>query len=89
MARKTNAERQAEYKRRHLEEGYAERLDMVLSVNDGVALRRLCAHSGETKKALIRRLINEEQARLMVKMTPEDLQKFVSLADIKWKNITG
>lgn len=62
---KTNAQRQAEYRARHLarQGGAGERLNMVVSSDVKRALERLASCYGVTQRAMLERLIAEaEQA---------------------------
>jgi len=56
---KTPAQRQAEYRQRHLKaiEGTGERLDTVVSVQAMAGLRRLSKHHGLTQRAMLERLL--------------------------------
>jgi hypothetical protein len=60
---KTNAERQAAYRRRHLKEmnGMLERLNMMLSLHAKRQLERLAAGYGVTQRELLERLLAEAE----------------------------
>lgn len=55
---KANAERQAEYRKRQRRSGKAARLNMWLSLDAALALRRLAKHQGVTRRALLEQLID-------------------------------
>lgn len=60
---KTDAIRQAEYRRRHLadENGQGERLSMVISIHAKRALERLAVCYGVTQRAMIERVLLEAE----------------------------
>jgi hypothetical protein len=60
---KTNAERQAAYRRRHLKEmnGMLERLNMLLSLHAKRQLERLAACYGVTQRRFLERLLAEAE----------------------------
>jgi hypothetical protein len=49
----SNADRQARYRQRHLAEGTATRLNMVVSAHAKAAIARLARHYGVTKRAAV------------------------------------
>jgi hypothetical protein len=60
---RTNAERQAAYRQRHLKEmnGMLERLNMMLSLHAKRQLERLAAGYGVTQRKLLERLLAEAE----------------------------
>lgn len=60
---KTNAERQAAYRVRHLrdEDGKGERLNIVIDLHAKRALERLAACYGVTQRAMLERLVLEAE----------------------------
>jgi hypothetical protein len=60
---KTNAQRQAAYRARHLKEGdgMGERLNSVIDIQAKRALERLAACYGVTQRDLLERLISEAE----------------------------
>ena len=68
---KTSAERQAEYRARHLKEGDEERLNMVVSLNAAMALRKLAVHRGVTQRQILESLLEETQTAVTADMTGE------------------
>lgn len=71
-ARKTNAERQAAYRQKHLLEGTDERLNMVLSVSAKRQLERLSKHYGVTQRQMLERLLSQADRDLVVTLTPSE-----------------
>ena len=67
---KTNAERQAAYRKRHLapEGGNAERLDTLLSVGTARALARLAAAYGASKRTVLEHLITEGEREALAQL---------------------
>jgi hypothetical protein len=64
---KTNAQRQAAYRARHLqdENGQGERLNIVLDLHAKMALERLAACYGVTQRAVLEQLlVNAENAMI-------------------------
>ena len=68
---KTSAERQAAYRARHLKEGEAERINMVVSLSAAMILRRLATHRGITQRQVLESLLVEAQAVATAGMTAE------------------
>ena len=75
---KTNSERQAEYRSRHLKdvEGTGDRLNTVLDSSAKLALKRLSHHSGLTQKEILERLLKDEEARLISTLTNIEQDKY-------------
>jgi len=65
----TSAERQAAYRQRHLAEGDAERLNVIVSTTAKRKLERLARHRGETQRAVLEALLAEAENRAVAKMT--------------------
>jgi len=60
----SNAEKQANYRKRKIKEGEGERLQTVISLHAKRALERQARHNGLTQAAMLERLILEEQDRV-------------------------
>ena len=60
---KSNAERQAAYRVRHLKDegGKGERLNLVIDVHAKCALERLAACYGVTQRAILERMLREAE----------------------------
>ena len=69
--KKDNAKRQAEYRKRHLKEGTAQRLNVILSSDSKLALERLANHYGVTNKELLEQVLLEAQSQLLAGMDDE------------------
>lgn len=69
----SNAERQRQYRQRHLADvdGQGHRLNLVVSVPAGAQLERLAKHYGVTKRAMIERLLAEAEGDLVDSMKPK------------------
>jgi hypothetical protein len=67
----TNAQIQARYKQRHLndETGTASRLDVLIDQGAKLALRRLAQHYGVNLRAILEGLIEAEQRQLLDTMS--------------------
>ena len=63
----SNAERQAAYRQRHLNdvEGQGERINMVVTVQAKAQLERLARHYGVTKRELLVRVLAEAERKLV------------------------
>jgi len=57
----TNAEKQANYRKRKIKEGEGERLQAIISLHAKLAIQRLAKHYGITQAVLIERLVMNEQ----------------------------
>ena len=55
--KKDNAKRQAEYRKRHLKEGTAQRLNVILDVDAKRALELLAKRHGLSHKAMLEQLL--------------------------------
>jgi hypothetical protein len=64
---KTAAERQREYRQRHLKDvdGKLERLNLLIDVAAKARLDRLASHYGVTKRAALERVLAEAERRLL------------------------
>lgn len=64
---KTNAQRQEEYRERHLKgvDGRGERLNLVVDLHAKRALERLAVCYGVTQRAMIERLVREAESAAM------------------------
>lgn len=67
---KSNAERQAAYRTRHLkdEDGKGERLNLVIDLHAKRALERLAACYGVTQKAMLERILVEAERAALASM---------------------
>ena len=66
----TSAERQAAFRQRHLAEGNAERLNVIVDVSAKRQLERLARHRGTTQRAVIEALVAEAERRAIARMLP-------------------
>ena len=68
---KTNAERQADYRKKHLvlENGTKERLNMLVSGSTKAKLERIAFHYGVTKIEVIERLLAKEENTILESLT--------------------
>jgi hypothetical protein len=71
---KTNAERQAAYRLRHVHdlEASGERLSMVVSVQAKCQLKRLARHKDDTQRATLERLLVDAEREALEGMKSED-----------------
>jgi hypothetical protein len=60
----SNAEKQANYRKRKIKEGEGERLQAVISLHAKRGLERLARHNGLSQIAMLERLILGEQHRV-------------------------
>ncbi len=66
IQKKNNAKRQAEYRNRHLKEGTAQRINVILDLDAKRALELLAKRHGLSHKAMLERLLIDAAAN------PED-----------------
>ena len=68
-----NAQRQADYRQRHLKDvdGAGVRLQMVVDADCKLALERMARHTQTTQRAMLESLVREFQRELMAAMTPD------------------
>lgn len=78
---KTNAERQAEYRKRckTRREGYSATLHTQLTYSEKRSLEALASHYGVTQREMLERLIKECYLVTTRDMTEEEVEKFDSL----------
>lgn len=62
--KKDNAKRQADYRKRHLKEGTAQRLNVILALDAKQALERLAKRHGLSHKDMLERLLIEADVDL-------------------------
>jgi prolyl-tRNA editing enzyme YbaK/EbsC (Cys-tRNA(Pro) deacylase) len=76
--RKTNAQRQREYRERNIiaEDATKSRLSIVISDDARLALKRLAKHSGCTQAAMLERVLLEEQRRVTAEMMGPEFVNF-------------
>ena len=72
----SSAERQAAYRQRHLAEGNAERLNIVLNVSAKRQLERLAQQRGTTQRAVLEALLADAERRATARMSPEAQSKY-------------
>ena len=70
---KSNAQRQAAYRSRHLHDidGMGERLNTVISVHAKCALERLASCYGVTQRAILERLIREAERSVIDRLAQQ------------------
>ena len=75
---KSNAERQAAYRQRHLKDvnGTDERLSLLVDIRAKRALERLAARYGVTQRAMIERLLIEADSAATADMTAEQFAAY-------------
>lgn len=63
----SNAERQAAYRKRHLQDadGQGERLNMVVPVQARAQLIRLARHSNSSQRELLARMLAETESKVV------------------------
>jgi hypothetical protein len=63
----TNAQRQAAYRKRHLQDvdGQGDRINMVVSVQAMAQLTRLATHYGVTQRELVARVLAEAESKVV------------------------
>lgn len=64
----TSAERQAAFRQRHLTEGNAERLNIILGVSAKRQLERLARHLGSAQRAVLETLLAKAERQAIAKM---------------------
>lgn len=66
-ATRSNAERQAAYRQRHLHDvdGQGERINMVVTVQAKAQLERLARHYGVTQRELLARVLAETEQKVI------------------------
>lgn len=75
---KSNKERQAAYREKHLkaEDATKSRLSIVISDHAMLALKRLAKGAGITRAALLERVLLEEQRRVTAEMTDAEAMAY-------------
>ena len=76
IKKKDNAQRQAEYRKRHMKEGSDQRLNVILGLDAKLALERMAKHDGVTNKSLLERVLLETQSRLLEDMDGEQQTRY-------------
>lgn len=76
--RKSSTERQKEYRQRHLKniEGEHVQVNMVLSREAKRQLQRISRHGGITQRAVIERLLREEEDRILEGLHHDRLDEY-------------
>lgn len=77
----SNAERQASYRERHLESGGG-RINFAVTAHAEAGLRRLAAHQGLTRRALLERLISEAESMVLAQLAHEDQKLYCAGAPV-------
>ena len=75
---KTNAERQAAYRERHLkdEQGMGERLNMVVDMKAKLALKRLAIRYGVTQRDVLEGLIEDAEDALLKELSATEQSEY-------------
>jgi len=75
MSQKTNAQRQADFRRRHFksEDGKLDRLNLAISVSSKAQLRRLASCYGVTQRAMLERILADAENQV-INSLPADRQ---------------
>ncbi len=75
---KTNAERQAAYRERHLkdEQGMGERLNMVVDMKAKLALKRLAIRYGVTQRDVLEGLIDDAEEALLKELSATEQSEY-------------
>ncbi|OIQ72022.1 hypothetical protein GALL_463560 [mine drainage metagenome] len=76
--KKANAKKQANYRKRHLKEGTAQRLNVILDDDVKLALERMAKHHGITNKDLLSRVLLDAQATLVEGLDDEGKARYCS-----------
>lgn len=74
--KKTNAKRQAEYRKRHIKEGSDQRLNVILDVKAKQALERMAQQAGVSNKELLERVLLAAQDQLLAQMNDEQQTRY-------------
>jgi len=76
---KSNAERQAAYRQRHLKDvdGNGERLSLLVDIHAKLALERLARRYAVTQRAMLERLIVEADKAVKADMSAEQYAAYV------------
>lgn len=77
--RKTNAERQAAYRQKHLQEGTSERLNMIVSASCKSQLERLARHYGVTQRQALEQLLSQAERHLVSTLQPAEQSAYYDL----------
>jgi hypothetical protein len=74
MVRKSGAQRQAEYRKRHLKDETAtlERLNLLVQVSAKQQLERLACCYGATQRAMLAKLLAEAERATLNALSPEE-----------------
>jgi hypothetical protein len=74
----TNAERQAAYRKRHLEsvDGEKRRLSLFVDLHAHAQLERLARHKSYTVTALIEEWAAKEEQKIISKLTPKEEKEY-------------
>ena len=75
--KKTNADYQAAYRRRHLRTGGAARINAVVHHSTKKALERWADHHGMTLRSALQQIIREAQERLTADMSEEEYRRYL------------
>lgn len=88
MAKKTNAQRQADYRNRHFksENGQLSRLNIAISLPAKNALERLSARYGVTQREMLERIIMRTEEIATKDLSAEQLEAYYEKRPLK--NVT-
>lgn len=78
---KTNAERQAKF-RRLIQGGHVARINVVVPISTRKALDRLTAHYGLTVQDALTKIILAEQGRVIDALPDPEYRRFLGLSEI-------
>jgi hypothetical protein len=74
----TNAEKQRCYRERKLKDENGERINLIVSVNAKLALKRLAAHNGLTQSAMLERILLEAQSAITQTLDDDQFKKYIN-----------
>ena len=73
----TSAEKQARYRQKHLVDGEQKRIQLVVSLDAALALKRLAQHLGTTQAEVVESLVLAEKNRVTADMSADQHRAFV------------
>ena len=75
----SNAERQRQYRQRHLVDvdGLGHRLNLVVGAATGAQLERLARHYGVTKRSMIEQLLRQAESDIVDGMKPKARREYL------------
>ena len=84
---RTNAQRQAKYKRKKYDRDEA-RLDIMIDYRAKARLKRLALCCGVTQKVLLEKLLESEDKQIMEKLSEEETEAYIN-GELKGKFVLG